>query len=151
MPRPEMGTDMINMCAIISSGRILLIRRSEHNKRGVGKWELPGGKIENQMEMQEEILREVREETGYEVRLCKQLGWRFSKDVTGSKFRETPFVTLYWLARRQRGRLKLSPEHDSSGWYTYKEALELPSISDRTRDFMRKYKTSLKDFGLAMN
>ncbi len=152
MPRPEMGIGMINQCAIIRSKLLFLIRRSEKNSQGVGKWELAGGKIEDEFNIKEEALREVFEETGFTVKLVKHLGWRFSKDISGKRFKATPNMALYWIARIVKGSMKLSEEHDMAGWFTYKQALALgDDLSDRTRDFLVKYKSALKEFGLQMD
>lgn len=151
MPRPKMGSEMSNRCIIVRARRVLLLRRSEHNKRGVGKYEFPGGKIDDHLEIKAENLREVSEETGFTVRLHQQLGWRVSHDVSGQRIKPTPHLTLYWLARIESGKLALSSEHDHAIWCTYKEALALgDDLSPRTTDFLKLHRTTLKKFGLSM-
>lgn len=141
---------MSNRCFIVRSRRILLLRRSIHNKRGVGEYELPGGKIDDRLEIKSELLREVFEETGFKVRLVKSLGYRFSEDVMRKRRTPTPHVSMYWLSRIEQGTLALSDEHDHAVWCTYKEALQL-TLSQRTIDSLRAYRTALKDFGLQMS
>jgi 8-oxo-dGTP diphosphatase len=49
-----------------ASGRLLLIRRGHDPHRGL--WSLPGGRIEAGESPEQAVVREVREETGLEVR-----------------------------------------------------------------------------------
>lgn len=151
MPRPKMGSEVSNSCAVVRQKKMLLLLRSDENSQGVGKYEFTGGKSEGP-NLDEEIRREVLEETGYKIRLCQHLGWRYSHDVSGRRVRATSNLTLFWLARIETGRLKLSSEHDQAIWCSYKEALALgDDLSPRTADFLKFYKSALKNFGVAMN
>jgi 8-oxo-dGTP diphosphatase len=51
---------------IFAEGRILACRRAEH-KTSAGKWEFPGGKVEPGESSAEALIREIREELGFEV------------------------------------------------------------------------------------
>jgi len=151
VPRPKMGTQVSNSCALVRATKMLFLRRSDKNSQGVGKYELTGGKSEGP-HLEEEIRREVLEETGYTIKLCQHLGWRYSHDVTGRRIKATSNMTLYWLARIESGRLQLSSEHDEAIWCSYKEALALgDDLSPRTVDFLKCYKSALKKFGVAMD
>jgi ADP-ribose pyrophosphatase YjhB (NUDIX family) len=55
-----------------ASGRLLLIRRGHAPHRGL--WSLPGGRIEAGESPDQAVVREVREETGLEVRPGKPVG-----------------------------------------------------------------------------
>ena len=57
---------------IDASGRVLLIRRSKEPLRG--RWLVPGGSVELGETLEEAVVREVREETGLEVRPVDWLG-----------------------------------------------------------------------------
>ena len=50
---------------IICDGKILLEKRK--NDPGKGKWSVPGGLVELGENIEQTVLREVREETGLEV------------------------------------------------------------------------------------
>lgn len=51
---------------VVHDGRVLLIRRGKEPMRG--RWVVPGGTVELGETLQEAVVREVREETGVEVR-----------------------------------------------------------------------------------
>lgn len=63
--RPVLG---ILAVAIDGEGRIVMIRR-----RDTGTWALPGGFAEWGERLEEALVREVREETGYEVREVRRV------------------------------------------------------------------------------
>lgn len=60
--RPSVGVGAL----VIHDGRVLLIRRGKEPLRG--RWVIPGGTVEAGETLHEALVREVREETGLEVR-----------------------------------------------------------------------------------
>ncbi len=63
--RPVMGVGGV----IIDNGRTVLIRRGTEPLRG--EWSIPGGTIEIGETLEEAVHRELREETGLEVRVLE--------------------------------------------------------------------------------
>jgi 8-oxo-dGTP diphosphatase len=55
-----------------AAGRLLMIRRGREPSRGL--WSLPGGRVEAGETAEEAVVREVREETGLEVRPVQPVG-----------------------------------------------------------------------------
>ena len=51
---------------VIKNKRILLVKRDQGSFIEIGKWALPGGYLEQDETCEQAIIREVREETGYE-------------------------------------------------------------------------------------
>lgn len=51
---------------VVRDGRVLLIRRGQPPLEG--RWSVPGGRVEAGESLQEAVAREVREETGVQVR-----------------------------------------------------------------------------------
>lgn len=53
-------------------GRLLLVQRA--NPPAQGLWSLPGGRVEPGEPAQEAVRREVREETGLEIEILREVG-----------------------------------------------------------------------------
>lgn len=70
------GTARPQLCVgavAIDGNRLLLIRRATAPE--IGRWSLPGGRVEHGETMAEAVVREVREETGLDVVCDRSIGW----------------------------------------------------------------------------
>jgi 8-oxo-dGTP diphosphatase len=93
-----------------AAGRCLVLRRSRGRRNHPGQWDLPGGKADPGETLEEALRREVREETGLEVRLHRVLHGAASGGAKNRKLR------LIVAASRRSGALRLSEEHDAHRW-----------------------------------
>jgi ADP-ribose pyrophosphatase YjhB (NUDIX family) len=100
-------------------GRVLLTRRAHEPFRG--RWDLPGGFLEEGEHPIDGIRRELREETGLEVEPLEFLGvWldRYGGDSTAEAT-----LNLYWTARVVGGEPQAADDVSELGWFA---ADELP-------------------------
>jgi mutator protein MutT len=71
--RDRVGPGLIQLnfaaACVVDAGRVVLQRRADHNA-----WGFPGGAIELGESVEDAVVREVREETGLEVRVDGLLG-----------------------------------------------------------------------------
>jgi 8-oxo-dGTP diphosphatase len=77
LPPPEVPVDRPRVPCVggivrDGAGRLLLIRRGQEPSRGL--WSLPGGRVEPGETLEQAVVREVREETGLEVRVGTPAG-----------------------------------------------------------------------------
>jgi ADP-ribose pyrophosphatase YjhB (NUDIX family) len=63
----RMRLQFAQKAAIISDGRILLVRKSSDDPENPGLWELPGGRLKEVETLDDSLAREVHEETGVMV------------------------------------------------------------------------------------
>jgi 8-oxo-dGTP diphosphatase len=68
-PRPEVAVGAV----AVVDGMLLLVRRG--HEPGMGRWSLPGGRLEPGESVRSAVEREVLEETGLAVRCRDLVGW----------------------------------------------------------------------------
>jgi 8-oxo-dGTP diphosphatase len=94
-------------------------------------WSLPKGKLSNGETELEAAIREVREETGYSVRVGEPLGTtRYRRFVNGI---DRPKVVRWWAMEVASGEFSANAEVDALRWVPLRAAQTiLTSASDRT-------------------
>jgi 8-oxo-dGTP diphosphatase len=88
-----------------------------------GKWELPGGKIENNEDRAESLEREILEETGLKVENLE--------DVVRVEVEAENCVNCYIMHSKEfKGEVELSEEHSEYRWVTPDEFRNMDWHSD---------------------
>jgi len=101
-------------------GRLLLARRAREPE--LGKWDLPGGFLEEGEAPLDGIRRELREETGLEVEPLEFVGVWTDRYGDGG---EAPLtLNLYWTARPTAGGMQAADDVSELRWFPPEE---LPS------------------------
>ncbi|HWQ63975.1 MAG TPA: NUDIX domain-containing protein [Methanospirillum sp.] len=115
-------------------GHILVLKRSQSSKTNPGKWELPGGKIDDAETFDAALKREVLEETGFQVVI---------HTAAGTAMQETDewrVVHLVMIGSMVSGGLAISSEHEEYRWAS---PLELGGL-DKADYFDEYYKMYLQ-------
>lgn len=114
---------------IVHEGKVLLLREAKTYVEGtnVGKYHMPGGRIEPGEHWQEALKREVKEETGLEITIGKPL-------FVGEWFpviKEVPthIVALFLVCTPKISEIVLSDEHDDFAWVDPKNYKHLAIMS----------------------
>src|SRR2546422_11513153 len=116
--RPTQATASSGAAVVGPGDRILLLRRADEDI-----WCLPKGTVEPGETLEETAVREVREETGLQVRILApltEIRYRFYSPRDGANVDKR---VVYFLAERVGGRLKLEPGFDDARWFTKSDAL----------------------------
>ncbi|QJT03855.1 (deoxy)nucleoside triphosphate pyrophosphohydrolase [Streptomyces asoensis] len=97
--------------ALLDAGRLLAARRSAPPELA-GRWELPGGKVEEGEAPEAALMRELREELGVEAETVER--------VPGEWPLRPPYVLQVWTARLCPGSAAPEPlqDHDALRWLT---------------------------------
>jgi len=98
-------------------GRVLLARRAQEPFRG--RWDIPGGFLEEGEHPLDGARRELREETGLEIEPLEFLGaWmdRYGGDSTAEAT-----LNLYWIARAVGGEAAPADDVDDLRWFALDE------------------------------
>lgn len=129
--RPVVGVGAI----ILRRGRVLLVRRGR--PPGQGLWSLPGGALETGERLEEGIRREVREETGLEVRWAEfhEVFERIVRDRDGRV--RYHYVLIDFLCRVGGGRPRPADDADAAEWVR-EEDLERRGLTEGTLEVIRR-------------
>jgi len=104
-------------------GRVLLARRA--HEPFLGRWDIPGGFLEEGEDPLDGMRRELNEETGLEVEPLDYLGaWmdRYGGDSTAEAT-----LNMYWTARVLGGEPRAADDVSELAWFA---ADELPSADE---------------------
>ncbi len=108
--RPVLGVGAL----IFNRGRILLVERGKEPLKGY--WSLPGGVLETGETLEEGMIREVREETGLEVKPVKviEIFERIIRDAQGAA--EYHYVLIDYICRVKGGSLRAADDASRVAW-----------------------------------
>ncbi len=106
-----------------SEGQFLVVKKVESYDEMGGKWELPGGKMENGEHREKSVKREVLEETDLKVENLR--------DVVRVEVEAENCVNCYIMYSRDfTGEAKLSDEHSQYRWVRPDEFRDMEWHSD---------------------
>ena len=102
-----------------------------------GYWSIPGGVVETGERLEEGIRREVREETGLEIRIVKvvEIFERIMRDQQGNA--EYHYVLIDYLCRANGGKLAASDDVARAEWVP-RNALKQYRITEGTLPVIEK-------------
>jgi 8-oxo-dGTP diphosphatase len=118
---------------IVDDGRVLVLRRSSRATYRPGHWDLPGGHLAINEDIEECLLREVAEETGLAVEIGPMLGL--------NKMPSGPYLQMIYACRPrgERRAIQLLPEeHDDACWVTIAEMRSLTMMIPYLETILRR-------------
>lgn len=127
-PEPTVGALIFN-----KDGQLLLLR----GKKFKGHYVIPGGHIEIGETMEEALRREVREETGLEIKEYEIIGLQealFPEAYPESRH----FIYIDYYCRAQPGPVVLNEESQDYIWVEPEASLALP-LETYTRGLIEEY------------
>ncbi|MDB5260457.1 MAG: 7,8-dihydro-8-oxoguanine triphosphatase [Candidatus Nomurabacteria bacterium] len=115
-------------CIINEKNQILIVRESDSYKDGsqVGKWDVPGGRINPDETLEEALRREVKEETNL---ILKSYTLLDVHDTFANKHNEKwHIVRLFYITKCEEGIINLSKDHDAYDWVDVDKITAYPGI-----------------------
>ena len=148
MPAPDPSQTRrtgVDAAVFDDAGRILLQRRSDFNV-----WGLPGGSIEVGETLEQAAVREVKEESGYDVKVVRLIGAYSDPRHTTARYPSgdvVHYVSLVFECRVTGGRLRTDEESSGMAWFAQGElpADVMPEHLPRIEDaFARRPETVVR-------
>lgn len=120
---------------IVQGGKILLLRESNKYVDGTncGRWDFPGGRLKIGEHFEENLAREVKEETGLSVSIGHPLfvgEWR--PKVKGEQWQ---IIGIFFECFADDDCVKLSEDHDAFVWITPDEYKKYDLLSPNDKVF----------------
>jgi len=99
------------VAAVFTDGeRVLACRRREHLQAG-GRWEFPGGKLEDGEDAEAALVREIAEELGVEIEVDDLL------DTTTTMVDGIEITLSCYFVHAVAENPQFSTDHDELGWF----------------------------------
>jgi len=127
--------------AVLSDGRLLLVRRA--SEPGRGKWSLPGGAVKLGERLREAVVREVHEETGILIEVLNVLDVVevIKHDEEGRvRFH---YVIIDFLARPLSGQLRPASDALEARWVELDEVPKM-DVTKALRGLLERHGERLR-------
>ena len=115
-------------CILNKDNQLLLVRESNSylDASNVGKWDIPGGRLDVSETLKEGLLREVREEVGLSVTSYDLFDVH---DTFVEKNNERwHIVRLFYKVSCDNTAVKLSTDHDAYAWIDLDKVIKHPGF-----------------------
>jgi 8-oxo-dGTP diphosphatase len=130
---------VVGVGAVILDGEKILLEKRK-NAPGKGKWSIPGGLVELGEEVEQAVIREVKEETGldiYEPRLIDVVNYVSTGEKGGVLYH---FVIIDYHVTVKGGDAKAASDAEALKWVPFSEVEEY----DLTESFRRFFQRNMQ-------
>jgi mutator protein MutT len=127
----------------INEGKILLEKRK--NEPGKGKWSVPGGIVDLGEDLEQAVVREVKEETGLEVDAPQLIDVVSDVSLDENGKVKYHFVIIDYLVTVKRGEPKAASDADALKWVPFNE-VEAYDLTRSFRAFFKRNRQKLERF-----
>ena len=134
--RPLVGAGAL----IFWDGKLLLVKRGA--QPGFGKWSVPGGLVELGERVQDAMVREVKEEVGFDVEVVKLTDVADTITLDNNGRVQYHFVVVNFLARIVGGELKTATDILEARWVPVEE-VEKCDLTGSFRAFFEKHRSEI--------
>lgn len=120
---------------VIKDGKILILQRHKDEDVYPNMWELPSGKREPLEPSETQLIREVREETGLDVKIIMPFSVFDYQIEKPDEIRDS--TQINFLVAPFSDNIILSEEHQSFAWIT-KEEIDKYELTEATKGVIKK-------------
>ncbi len=105
---------------VLKEGKILILQRHKDEDVYPSMWELPSGKREALESSEESLIREVKEETGLDVKIIMPLSVFDYQIEKPDEIRDSTQIN-FLVAPKDNKQARMSEEHQAFAWITKDE------------------------------
>ena len=134
--RPLVGTGAL----ILRDGKLLLVKRGA--QPGFGKWSVPGGLVEVGEQVEDAMVREVKEEVGFDVEAVKLTDVVDTITLDNNGRVQYHFVVVNFFARIVGGELKTATDILEARWAPVAD-VDKVNLTVSFRAFFEKHKNEI--------
>jgi 8-oxo-dGTP diphosphatase len=121
-----------------NGGRILLVKRGKEPNKG--RWMIPGGLVELGEKLEEAVLREVKEELGFDASIDRMLDVANEVVLDEEERVKYHYVLIDFLVSpNQHDDVVLNEESSSYQWFAPESIDEVVDTTPNTKKMVRKY------------
>lgn len=129
--------DRISAGFLVKDRKVLIAQRGEKQEQPL-KWEFPGGKLKENEQYDEALIREFKEELDLDIEVLKEIG---GAEVD---LKNKVFIVLFFLINGDINKINLK-NHKEYKFVTLNE-LKSIDLSDADSSFINKYEEELKEY-----
>ncbi|MFA7653581.1 MAG: non-canonical purine NTP pyrophosphatase [Candidatus Magasanikbacteria bacterium] len=128
---------------LVKDKKMLITKRRDSRPQFNNRWEFPGGAVDDGENLESCLKREIKEETGYQIKILKQLPDLIVRSE--SKYGYQVFLCVF-IAAPISGRLQISAnENTASQWVSLQQCLKKKFLP-LNKMFIKKNFNILKEY-----
>ncbi len=121
---------------VIKEGKILILQRHKDEDVYPNMWELPSGKREPLEPSEDSLIREIKEEAGFDVKIIMPFSVFDYQIEKPDEIRDSTQINFLVTPENDK-EVELSDEHQAFAWVT-KDEIDKYELTDATKNVIRK-------------
>lgn len=127
---------------IVEAEKLLVLKSRKSEFVSKSQWELPGGIVEMDEDLEEALKREANEEAGIEIIVHQPIAvwshWQKNFKFKDGRVLDVRCIQIAYIGKAKGDKIKLSEEHKEYKWAT-KEELKTMDFSPNTAPAIQAY------------